>query len=135
MDKGSGSSLIYLMIWALAFIACGDKKPIPKPYCYLRTNLPAHNYMPFEVKNNLLSYQFDASNLYSLKQNIAAKDYGFQEFDLGPLNGSMLVYSKLFNSKDSLIKLINPIKSFYPFIKTYCSGISITCPTCKSFNP
>jgi gliding motility-associated lipoprotein GldD len=107
MDKSSGSSIIYLIIWAFAFIACGDKKPIPKPYCYLRTNFPAHNYMPFEVKNNLLSYQFDASNLYSLKQNIAAKDYGFQEFDLGPLNGSMLVYSKLFNSKDSLIKLIN----------------------------
>ena len=97
-----------IFIGLIAFlVACTEKDPVPKPYCYLRTDFPSHNYTSFKVKNDLLSYEFDISNLFSLRQNISDPKYGFQEFDLGAINGTLLIYSKRFNTKDSLLKLIN----------------------------
>jgi gliding motility-associated lipoprotein GldD len=107
MGKSSGALILSIVVWAFMFVSCNDKKPVPKPLCYLRTDFPDHQYSKYRVKNPMFDYQFDISNLYALRQNVGDQRYGFQEFDLGPINGTLLVYQKRFNSKDSLITLIN----------------------------
>lgn len=107
MGKSSATLILFIAAWACLFVSCNDKKPVPKPLCYLRTDFPDHQYSNFQVKNPMFDYQFDISNLYALRQNLGDQRYGFQEFDLGPINGTLLVYQKRFHSKDSLITLIN----------------------------
>lgn len=123
MGKSSGT--LILVIAACLFVSCNDKKPVPKPLCYLRTDFPSHQYSNFQVKNPMFDYQFDISNLYALSQNLKSQTplhfppifrrllmcgdqkFGFQEFDLGPIDGTLLVIQKRFDSKDTLKKLIN----------------------------
>lgn len=119
-SRAIGLLIILILVFASA---CDEKNPVPKPSCYLRTDFPPHSYSSYNVKNALLSYAFDISDLFSLRQNVAEKKYGFQEFDLGPLNGTLLIYSKRFESKDSLIKLINAANDLVDEHKIKADGI------------
>ena len=107
MGKSSAVIKGFFIGLLAGLVACTEKDPVPKPFCYLRADFPSHNYTSFKVNNDLLSYEFDISNLFSLRQNISDPKYGFQEFDLGAINGTLLLYSKRFDTKDSLLKLIN----------------------------
>lgn len=107
MDKSSIAIIFLLLLCGGLFVSCNEKKPVPKPLCYLRTDFPPHQYSRFQVKNPMFDFQFEISDLFALRQNLGDQRYGFQEFDLGPINGTLLLYQKRFNSKDSLITLIN----------------------------
>ncbi len=107
MGKSARAVIRMLLLFFFILESCNEKKPVPKPYCYLRTDFPQHSYNKFIARNPMFKYEIDLSNLYSLRQNLGDSRYGFQEFDLGPLNGTMLIYLKKFNTKDSLSILIN----------------------------
>lgn len=107
MGKSSITLIVLLLVCGGLFVSCNEKKPVPKPLCYLRTDFPPHQYSRFQVKNPMFDFQFEISDLFALRQNLGDQRYGFQEFDLGPINGTLLLYQKRFNSKDSLITLIN----------------------------
>ena len=107
---GKSSTKLIGLLFAVLFIvlcACKEDTVVPKPPCYLRTSLPDHAYENKRVVNSLFNYRFDMSVNYSLSRNIGDKRFGFQEIDLGPLNGSLLLSTKVFTDRDSLIKLIN----------------------------
>jgi len=87
--------------------ACTDKPPVPKPLSYLRTELPEHSYFTMRVNNPIVSFTTEMSTLFSLSKNLSDLKFGFQEVDLGAANGSLLLYSKKFDSRDSLFRLIN----------------------------
>lgn len=107
MGKGAWGLVLFLVFFLGTLESCEEKKPVPKPYCYLRTDFPPHSYAKLKAKNPMFNYEMELSDLFSMRQNLGDSRYGFQEFDLGPLNGTMLVYLKEFNTKDSLSKLIN----------------------------
>ncbi|MBM3423988.1 MAG: hypothetical protein FJY06_00665 [Bacteroidetes bacterium] len=54
-----------------------------------------------------MSFTTEMSTLFSLSKNLSDLKFGFQEVDLGAANGSLLLYSKKFDSRDSLFRLIN----------------------------
>ncbi|MEY4141260.1 MAG: hypothetical protein RL110_631 [Bacteroidota bacterium] len=104
-----GGILCLVLLSSCSYFLDGDKdKPlVPKPPCFLRTNLPAHQYFKYSVKNDLVSYSFDLSKHYAMVANESNGKTSFQKFDLGPLNGSLYFYAIRFDRQDSLNKLIN----------------------------
>ncbi|MFM7387257.1 MAG: hypothetical protein ACKO5L_03770 [Bacteroidota bacterium] len=95
------------LLLLILFSSCKEKSPVPKPLSYLRTELPDHEYFTMKVDNPVVGFTAEMSTLFSLSKNLADLKYGFQEVDLGAANGTILMYSKRFNTKDSLFKLIN----------------------------
>lgn len=95
------------LLLLMVFSSCKEKSPVPKPLSYLRTELPDHEYFTMKVDNPVVGFTAEMSTLFSLSKNLADLKYGFQEVDLGAANGTILMYSKRFNTKDSLFKLIN----------------------------
>ncbi|NBU48328.1 MAG: hypothetical protein EBS34_13005 [Flavobacteriales bacterium] len=104
--KGIG---FFLFAMITVMTSCmDDSKPIvPKPSSYLRTDLPEHKYFKTKVVNPVLSYALELPTIFTIAKNLSDSIYGFQEIDLGAANGSLLIYAKHFNSRDSLRSLIN----------------------------
>lgn len=98
---------IMLCFLVILFVSCREKPTVPKPPCYLRTDLPPHSYSYNMVRNPVVSFSLDLPTIFTISRNLSDKQYGFQEIDLGPANGTLLFYAKEFNSRDSLLKLIN----------------------------
>lgn len=111
MDKSAKGVMKILGILGLLlfvlFSSCKEKSPVPKPLSYLRTELPEHAYYTLKVDNPVVSFTAEISNLFSLSKNLSDLKFGFQEVDLGAANGTLLLYSKRFDTRDSLFKLIN----------------------------
>lgn len=111
MDKSANRFLglgAYLCLMVVgASLGCREKPPVPKPQSYLRAELPAHSYYSLAIENPVVGYTAEMSTLFSLSKNLSDRIFGFQEVDLGAANGTLLVYSKKFDTKDSLFKLIN----------------------------
>ena len=111
MDKSAKGFMkvrrILGLLLLILFSSCKEKSPVPKPLSYLRTELPDHEYFTMKVDNPVVGFTAEMSTLFSLSKNLADLKYGFQEVDLGAANGTILMYSKRFNTKDSLFKLIN----------------------------
>ena len=77
----------------------------PKPPTYLKVNLPMHHY-----HNEMVACFLNVSSadIFTLKK--VSTDYlgqCAQEIDLGPINGTLYLYYKGFNTRDSLGTLIN----------------------------
>lgn len=98
---------VFGLLLFVLFSSCKEKSPVPKPLSYLRTELPDHEYFTMKIDNPVVGFSAEMSTLFSLSKNLADLKYGFQEVDLGAANGTILLYSKRFNTKDSLFKLIN----------------------------
>lgn len=111
MDKSAKGFMKIIAVFGLLlfvlFSSCKEKSPVPKPLSYLRTELPDHEYFTMKIDNPVVGFSAEMSTLFSLSKNLADLKYGFQEVDLGAANGTILLYSKRFNTKDSLFKLIN----------------------------
>lgn len=111
MDKSAKRMIPVLRITlgclVILLVSCREKSPVPKPSCYLRTDLPKHTYKFNVVRNPVVSFSLDFPTMFTISRNISDKQYGFQEIDLGAANGTLLFYSKEFNTRDSLSKLIN----------------------------
>jgi gliding motility-associated lipoprotein GldD len=60
-----------------------------------------------KVDNPVVGFTAEISTLFSLSKNLSDLKFGFQELDLGAANGTLLLYSKRFDTRDSLFKLIN----------------------------
>lgn len=78
---------------------------IPKPRTYLRVNFPEHQYHDdaafgiFKVK---------AADIFTLKDfKTDEKGQSTQEIDLGPINGTLRLVYRKFETKDSLANLIS----------------------------
>lgn len=98
---------VFGLLLFVLFSSCKEKSPVPKPLSYLRTELPDHEYFTMKIDNPVVGFSAEMSTMFSLSKNLADLKYGFQEVDLGAANGTILLYSKRFNTKDSLFKLIN----------------------------
>lgn len=98
---------VFGLLLIVLFSSCKEKSPVPKPLSYLRTELPDHEYFTMKIDNPVVGFSAEMSTMFSLSKNLADLKYGFQEVDLGAANGTILLYSKRFNTKDSLFKLIN----------------------------
>jgi gliding motility-associated lipoprotein GldD len=113
MDKSSNkvkSKIVLACLFILTSLAaCKEKSTplVPKPSSYLRTDLPDHKYFKTKVNNPVISYALELPTLFTIAKNLSDSIYGFQEIDLGAANGSLLLYAKKFNSRDSLRSLIN----------------------------
>jgi len=121
MGKSSGALILSIVAWAFMFVSCNDKKPVPKPLCYLRTDFPEHTYTTTVIKHPCFAYQFDLGNSYSVEnyflnqersffyfnQRLITKFNARQIIDLGTLDGRLELYSFLLPSRDSLNSLIN----------------------------
>lgn len=83
---------------------------IPKPPTYLRINLPDHYYHNEQVACFVM---LEAADIFTLK-NVSTDNKGqcAQEIDLGPINGTLYLFYKAFNSQDSLAQLINISNDF-----------------------
>lgn len=90
----------------LVMTSCVDDNPIPKPPTYLKAKLPSHSYHKevFEAP-----FDFNISDLYTIKSPINCDSrYCEQEIHMGrALNGSINLYYKKLEHKDSLPSLIN----------------------------
>jgi len=93
-------------IFLLVLTSCIDDNPIPKPPTYLKAKLPSHSYHKefFEAP-----FDFNISDLYTLKSPINCDShYCEQEIYMGrALNGSINLFYKKLDHKDSLPSLIN----------------------------
>ena len=108
MDKSRNFKFAGLGICLMLFcFACENNPPVPKPPCYLKTDFPEHDYYEVNVKNPVMNYQVQLSKLFNVKRNLSDKAFGFQEIDLGLINGTLLLYSRRFDHMDTLANLIN----------------------------
>jgi gliding motility-associated lipoprotein GldD len=83
---------------------------IPKPPTYLRINLPDHYYHNEQVACFVM---LESADIFTLKNvNTDNKGQCAQEIDLGPINGTLYLFYKAFNSPDSLAQLINISNDF-----------------------
>ncbi len=96
-------SVLFLLICVL--ISCGEDHLIPKPPTYLRVNLPEHSY---HLEQSSCNASFYLADIFTLKApgNLQTGQCA-QDIDLGPLNGTLFLFYRSFNSADSLAKLIN----------------------------
>ena len=78
---------------------------IPKPRTYLRANFPEHQYHD-EVAFGF--FKVKAADIFTLK-DFKTDDNGqyTQEIDLGPINGTLRLLYRKFDTKDSLATLIS----------------------------
>ena len=83
---------------------------IPKPPTYLRINLPDHYYHNEQVACFVM---LESADIFTLK-NVSTDNKGqcAQEIDLGPINGTLYLFYKAFDSQDSLAQLINISNDF-----------------------
>jgi gliding motility-associated lipoprotein GldD len=98
---GIGIGLLFLCF------ACENNPTVPKPPCYLKTDFPEHAYYEANVKKPVQNYQVQLSKLFNVQRNLSDKAFGFQEIDLGLVNGTLLLYSRKFDHPDTLANLIN----------------------------
>ena len=102
----NSSFSLLLSICVVALASCSSDRPIPKPPTYLKAMLPEHSYHKesFEAP-----FEFNVSDLYTLKSPINCdSSYCEQEIYLGrALNGSINLFYKKLEHKDSLPSLIN----------------------------
>lgn len=105
MMKNIHPNLLAIFILSLDLISCKENNPVPKPPSYLNINFPEHNYT--NVKG-ACPYELKLASIYNFKiiDNLKS-NYCVQEIDLGPLNGSLLLYYISLHSKDSLANIIN----------------------------
>lgn len=83
---------------------------IPKPPTYLRINLPEHAYHDEKAACFAL---VKSANIFTLKTvSTDKKGQCAQEIDLGPINGTLYLFYKSFDTKDSLAQLINISNDF-----------------------
>ena len=78
MGKGAWGLVLFLVFFLGTLESCYEKKPVPKPYCYLRTDFPPHSYAKFKAKNPMFNYEMELSDLFSIRQNLGDSRYGFQ---------------------------------------------------------
>ena len=97
---------LLLPIVLLVLSSCLDDNPTPKPPTYLKIKLPAHSYHKetFEAP-----FDFNISDLHTLKSPVKCDNhYCEQEIYMGrALNGSINLFYKKLEHKDSLPSLIN----------------------------
>lgn len=100
------SRLLFIAFGVLfSLFACTENPPVPKPSTYLKTEFPEHSYRQYMSPG---AYQFDLADLYQPKSfELAKQNYSVQEIDLGPLNGTLVLYYLKIPSKDSLPEIIN----------------------------
>ena len=78
----------YISCILILLTSCGGEEiTIPKPSCYLQTNLPSHEYIPVNLN---CPYSFEIPKIFKLR----AVKYGeettcHKDIDLGPLNGTL----------------------------------------------
>lgn len=78
---------------------------IPKPRTYLRANFPEHRYHD-EIAFGF--FKVKAADIFTLKDfKTDNKGQFTQEIDLGPINGTLRLLYRQFDTKDSLASLIS----------------------------
>ena len=97
--------LIFLAFLLYAKDYFFSQVPIPKPPTYLRLNFPDHAYHEEYLACFAKAKSADIFTLKAFSTDNSGQCA--HEVDLGPINGVLYLFSKRFNSKDSLVDLIN----------------------------
>lgn len=106
MGKGLHKRIIVFLFSGIlgALMGC-EEDLVPKPPCYLRTNFPTHKYHSITCCGGHSMELADIFNLKKTEMNPTGDCN--QEIDLGPINGSLFLFYRKFDTQDSLAKLIN----------------------------
>lgn len=95
--------IIGILLLGASLTNCTEKKPVPKPPLYLRTDFPDHEYVLFKDE---CPYQFELAKIYSatsIKQE--GKSTCHKDIDLGPLNG--IINFSYIDMTESLATYVN----------------------------
>ena len=96
----------YILPILFLLFACGEEILVPKPPCYLRLELPEHDYTVYQDEN--CPYSFSIQKLFTVK---AVSDQNgptcHKDIDLGPLNGALHL---------SYIKMEEPLSTYVNFV-------------------
>ena len=64
MGKSSAVIKGFFIGLLAGLVACTEKDPVPKPFCYLKREFPKHKYFSAFFKQKKFSFQFDLNTCY-----------------------------------------------------------------------